>query len=136
VRVLRRPTGTREKKKKRTSPAREGRADPREGRARTAHEGDREASALDEARAERVEAAGGLVRAGRGEYPAERRGRGLPTADAAGGLLRGEVGGARGHPGGCCAGRGAGGWSWDGDRGEWWSGDGDVVVAVTDLAWL
>lgn len=39
------------------------------------------------------------MRAGRREDPAERRGRGLPRADAAGGLLHGEVGAARSHPG-------------------------------------
>ena len=55
----------------------------------TAHEPYRETRALDEARAERVVAAGRLVRAGRREDPAERRGRGLPRADAAGGLLHG-----------------------------------------------
>ena len=90
--------------KQAASPAREGRARlggfGGEGSARTAHEADGESGALDEARTERVEAAGRLVRAGRGEDPAERRGRGLPRADAAGGLLGGEVGAARGHPGG------------------------------------
>lgn len=78
---------------------------PINGSARTAHEPDREPRALDEARAERVVAAGRLVRAGRREDPAERRGRGLPRADAAGGLLHGEVGAARGHPGGGGGGR-------------------------------
>jgi hypothetical protein len=76
-----------------------GRRLGREARARTAHEADLEAGALDEARGERVEAAGRLVRAGLGEDPAERRGRRLPRADDAGGLLGGEVRAARGHPG-------------------------------------
>ena len=71
----------------------------REGSTRTAHEADLEAGALDEAGGERVEAAGRLVRAGLGEDPAERRGRGLPRADDAGGLVGGEVRAARGHPG-------------------------------------
>jgi hypothetical protein len=64
---------------------------------RTAHEPDRESGALDEARAERVEAAGRLVRARRGQDPPERRGGRLPHADAAGSLLGGEVRAAGGH---------------------------------------
>ena len=71
----------------------------REGSTRTAHEADLEAGALDEARGERVEAAGRLVRAGHGEDPAEGRGRGFPPADDAGGLVGGEVRAARGHAG-------------------------------------
>ena len=76
------------------------------------------------------------MRAGLGEDPAERRGRGLPRADAAGGLLGGEVGAARGHPGG---GGGGGAASrrverdW-GDGGEGLAGLGDrgvVGVVVT-----
>jgi hypothetical protein len=64
---------------------------------RTSHEPDREPCALDEARAERVEAAGRLVRARRGQDPPERRGGRLPHVDAAGSLLGGEVRAAGGH---------------------------------------
>lgn len=67
------------------------------GDARTSHEPDREPSALDEARAERVEAAGRLVRARRGQDPPERRSGGLPHANAAGALLGVEVRAAGGH---------------------------------------
>jgi len=76
------------------------------------------------------------VRAGRREDPAERRGRGLPRADAAGGLLHGEVGVARGHPG--CGGGGSGSAASGGRRLE--SGEGGIgkgrlwCVSVTDLA--
>lgn len=77
------------------------------------------------------------MRAGRREDPAERRGRGLPRADAAGGLLHGEVGAARGHPGG--GGGGSGSAASGGRRLERDGiGKGSVVccggVSVTDLA--
>lgn len=68
---------------------------------RTAHEADREPRALDEAGAERVEAAGGLVRPRRREDPAERRGRRLPGPDPL--ALGDEVGATRGHPGSAAA---------------------------------
>lgn len=76
------------------------------------------------------------MRTGRREDPAERRGRGLPRADAAGGLLHGEVGAARSHPGG---GGGGSGSAASGGRRLERDGIGKVCcggvsVNVTDLA--
>lgn len=81
------------------------------------------------------------MRTRRREDPAERRGRGLPRADAAGGLLDGEVGAARSHAGG-----GGGGSRSTASGGRWLERDGIGKasvwctgvcyggVSVTDLA--
>ena len=84
-------------------------------RSRTAHEADREPRALDEASAERVEAAGRLVSARRRQNPPEPRGRRLPWADAPGAFFRGEVRGAACHR---CAAVGSGRGGLELERGE------------------